>query len=436
MKRISEEELQKYLVKCCGCDKKHIQIGMIYDGKNYCQKCKNKLEVDVSTGKFFKKNEMTSFKAQGIYVKNPSTDLVHKSMISGEKIFVGEIYNTLNKPDIEKAEQHVEGKWALKKEFEANGFVLMSTNKWCEPERVFRYGDVVLFRDNFISDLKRMNKMVLSYNTKPVPIFRKTTELTHNNVGVPFLGIELEVNTTRGESAEQVLSEEVLNLMVKTDMIELLYMKRDGSIGNGVELVSHPTTLSYIKKTKLEEFLSGIKEIGFQDDDACGLHVHVSRDSLSKKGWWSLMTFMNKLSNKFLKISRRDKTRLNYCQFNNMTGSITDALINGKTIFTKDVDKNKERYSAMNFLNDKTVEFRMFRSTTDYNELIGTLQFVEALVMFCREYSFIHIQDQRSSELWNEFTSFAKKNGYSRLIKMLKSMSLYYINEKTKQLCA
>ena len=148
------------------------------------------------------------------------------------------------------------------------------------------------------------------------------------------------------------------------------------------------------------------------------------------------MSFIGKVNNKFVKLSRRDKEKMSYCSFDGMRGGVMDALLSGKEIFTHDINQNGDRRLAVNFNNKNTVEFRLFRSTVDYDTLIATMELVEALILFCREYSFMYVQDERSSELWNEFTKFASNKGYKKLINLMKSMGLVYINEKTKKVCA
>jgi len=435
MKKANLEDIQQYLVDCKGCGKKHLPIGVLFRGGSYCASCKKEMETCAISGENYMKKEMKHFKLQDIYIKSPNIDLIVKSSISKKEIYIGTVIKSKLTPDL-FAGKLANGKYALVGELVGIGYILTSANVWADGSTLFRYGTETVPRENTSDHLESAGKLVLGYSTKPEPIFRKMYENEHMGIGVPYLGLELEVNTMSRDSAEKVLSKKVIDLMVKTDLIENFYMKHDGSIGNGVEIVSHPTTLSYFKKSKLKEMIEGIKEIGFQDDDTCGLHIHVSRDSLSKKGWWTLMSFISKVNNKFVKLSRRQKDKMSYCSFDGLRGGVMDALLSGKEIFTHDITKNGERRLAVNFNNKNTVEFRLFRSTVDHDTLIATMELVEALVLFCREYSFMYVQDERSSELWNEFTKFASNKGYKKLINLMKSMGLVYINEKTKKVCA
>lgn len=429
MRKATPEEINSMLVDCCGCGKKHLQVGGLLSGKNYCKSCKDELEIDVSSGLHQKKSEMTHFTVQKIYVLKPKKHLIEKSILSGKKIYTGSLHG------IATNDQNLigitdDGSKATMHELKKNDFVQKSNGNFAKVSDVARYGTTVVSKKTAVDEIIKAGMMVFGYNTKPTPIFRKGYELEHKGIGIPYLGVELEVTSELSDSAEKELSKQIIKSMEENDLLEFFYMKHDGSIGNGVELVSHPATLSQIKKLNLSKFLDDIKEIGFKDDDRCGLHIHVSRDALTKRGWWALMTMMSKLTNKFVKISRREKNAMQYCKFEGMSGGISEALLKGSGICKDNVTESNDRHMAMNFKNKNTVEFRLFRSTTDYDTLIGTLQLVEALVMFCREYSFMHIQDQRSSELWNEFTDFCNKNNYRKLIKMLGMMSLYYINQK------
>lgn len=109
------------------------------------------------------------------------------------------------------------------------------------------------------------------YSYKPDPDFYgKREDFAH---GTPlYMGVELEVD--KGENPEK-LAEELQN------NVSEIYCKHDGSLEDGVEIVSHPCTLAYhMDELNWEWIRKKCCEYGFTSHDAgtCGLHVHVNRD--------------------------------------------------------------------------------------------------------------------------------------------------------------
>ena len=101
-----------------------------------------------------------------------------------------------------------------------------------ECGRIIRASEAVFEGDDVYCqscDEERRNEEIHPYNYKPKPVFF--------GEGSRYFGVELEVD--RGgedtESAEQLL----------TITGKRMYIKHDGSLNEGFELVTHPMTLSY-----------------------------------------------------------------------------------------------------------------------------------------------------------------------------------------------
>lgn len=85
-------------------------------------------------------------------------------------------------------------------------------------------------------------KHIHDYNYRPQPIFHRMDDRS-NRCGFCdgiHLGVELEI-ADAGESDEN--AEELL--AIANEVGEHLYIKRDGSLDDGLELVSHPAVLEY-----------------------------------------------------------------------------------------------------------------------------------------------------------------------------------------------
>lgn len=116
---------------------------------------------------------------------------------------------------------------------------------------------------------KYNEKVIHDYYYKPDPVFFGDGKL--------YMGIELEIDDA-GEDEEY--AGEIYNTANLTT--DHLYLKHDGSLYNGFELVSHPMTIEYHKnKMPWSSILSRAIHMGYRSHqtDNCGLHIHINRSA-------------------------------------------------------------------------------------------------------------------------------------------------------------
>ena len=118
---------------------------------------------------------------------------------------------------------------------------------------------------------RRRERPIHDYYFKPEPIF-------HGD-GLRYFGVELEIDGAGecNDTARQILR------VADSEDEEYLYIKHDGSLDDGMELVTHPMTLAFHKsQMPWTAVLQKANELGYVSHQAstCGLHVHVNRDSL------------------------------------------------------------------------------------------------------------------------------------------------------------
>ena len=119
---------------------------------------------------------------------------------------------------------------------------------------------------------EKVDDALHSYSYKPSPIFYGGGSL--------YLGVELEVDGA-GQSASHART--VLNVINRRK--EYAYMKTDGSLDDGLELVTHPCTLEeHRTKVPWADTVAAFREMHYNSHNAgtCGLHVHVNRDALGE----------------------------------------------------------------------------------------------------------------------------------------------------------
>ena len=256
---------------------------------------------------------------------------------------------------------------------------------------------------------KRHNS-IREYSYKPSPIFY--------GEGKRFLGVELEVDVG-GHGDEN--AEELQNIANYPN--EQIYIKSDGSIDDGFEIVTHPMTLDYhMNQFCWSEILHRAVQMGYRSHQTstCGLHVHVSRTGLGNSYEEQettisrILFFVEQHWNELLRFSRRSEYSMN--RWAARHGYEHDPK--------KLLDKAKSdynRYVAVNLLNSNTIEFRLFRGTLKLNTILATLQLVNAI---CE--TAIRLSDSGLQALsWSEFVSGIE---YPELIQYLKERRLY-VNE-------
>lgn len=196
--------------------------------------------------------------------------------------------------------------------------------------------------------------------------------VTHNKNNIkkdiPYLGIELEYTTENEKLARRYIGDVFENHA---------RMKHDGSIrGTGVEIVSRPATYE-VHLPKYKSFLDNLpKEI--KPHSSCGMHVHISRASLSTIGAGLIEEFCNREDNQSFIVKIAGRKPNNYAS-PNYSIDIKNILRYKKRLHDSYYGS---RYNYVNNNNRDTVELRMFASPANYHEFVTRLQFVKALVEY------------------------------------------------------
>lgn len=249
------------------------------------------------------------------------------------------------------------------------------------------------------------------YSYKPEPIFYGDSYL--------YFGVELEVDDGGKDGENAHTLKDIANTCNKH-----IYIKSDGSIDDGFEIVSHPMTLDYhMNKMDWESVLYEAVAMDYKSHDTstCGLHIHVNRDAFGANQAEQeeiisrILFFVEKHWNEIFRFSRRTESNMNRwsCRLG-MEKS-------GKEILDKAKDCGN-RYVAVNLRNYSTVEFRLFRGTLRYNTFIATLQLVSEICRVALTMS----EEEIDCMSWSEFVRSVR---YAELIQYLKERRLY-VNEE------
>ena len=256
------------------------------------------------------------------------------------------------------------------------------------------------------------NRSIHDYGYKPEPIFYGDSKR--------YFGVELEID---GAGKDDENAEKLLLIANSTSDSQMIYVKSDGSLDEGLEIVSMPFSLDYHKQFQWEELMKKAISLGYRSHQTstCGLHIHVNRDCFGDNRDEQdvvisrILYFVEHHWNEMLKFSRRSEYSMN------RWAARYGFEKTGREILDKAKKGGNGRYAAVNLMNYSTIEFRLFRGTLKYNTLIAALELVNAICDLA-----ISLTDEGMSKMsWSEFVDTINE---PELIQYLKERRLY-INE-------
>ena len=257
---------------------------------------------------------------------------------------------------------------------------------------------------------EKKSKPIHDYYYKPVPVFFGT--------GPRFFGVELEVD----DGGENVANARTILSAGNSDGVERIYIKRDGSLTDGLEVVSHPASLDYhLNDFPWPDILETAISLGYHShqSDSCGFHIHVSREAFGDTFLEQdsciarVLFFVEKHWEELLKFSRRTPRQLErWAARYGYRDQPKDILDHAKKGY------HGGRYTCINLENSATVEFRIFRGSLKLNTFLATLQMVNRICDLA-----ISMTDDEIKGL--SWTSFVAGCTQPDLVQYLKERRLY-----------
>lgn len=223
-----------------------------------------------------------------------------------------------------------------------------------------------------------------------------------------FFGVELEVECRYDleDGATAVL--EHFNKGIEPKDETVVYLKQDGSIDNGFEIVTQPMTFDFAMSLDWS-ILSRLKDMNYRswNGGACGLHVHVSRTAFrDRQHLWKFTQLVNINSRKCESLAGRNSERW----------SKYDKKLSSKIALGKEFP---ERYSAVNLINARTIELRIFRGSLRPERVPMAIQFAESCVEYTKDLSINQVA--KGGLDWQKYEAFVRSNAekYKELITII-----------------
>jgi hypothetical protein len=257
-----------------------------------------------------------------------------------------------------------------------------------------------------------------------------------------LLGLELEMEIASGYSLDGRAGELLENVghYRTSDNTPYTYAlcEQDGSLDNGFEMVTAYTGLD-VHKEQLQFFKQTFAGATSHKTSTCGLHIHICKADMSTLHAAKMVLFINDSDNQKLvyALARRDSS--SYSKIHDKKNDkhwLKDAMQAGKR--AEDNNKlqkryqirnlNADRYEALNFKNDRTIEFRLFKGSLKYQTIMACLEFTFATWHFCKDAG----QNQLTTSEFLKFICRAENRSDTRFLRTYLKEKGFELPEKSK----
>jgi len=223
------------------------------------------------------------------------------------------------------------------------------------------------------------SRIIHDYSYRPDPIFHSSEDEQTRL----YFGIEVETETRGGDYNDRRNAAEYA---VKLERQDLAYLKSDGSLNCGFEIVTHPLSHSYFMNdaSSLWDTIETLKNnysMMAWGTKTCGLHIHISRNGFS--GGSHQHRFLQLVyNNKDFYEVLAGRSSSHWAKFDDVLDPMT-----GKKTFAHKLNRNhrdSDRYSAVNTNNRNTLEMRIFRGSLNTRFIKSCIDLAHASVEFTR----------------------------------------------------
>lgn len=244
---------------------------------------------------------------------------------------------------------------------------------------------------------------VHSYSYKPSPDFYFTIADKKRMPSLQtFTGFELEMEATDCERYEG--SELAHNLFSSWT-----YLKNDGSLNNGFEMVSHPLGYDYAMNVFPWQKLSELSKLGMRSANTrtCGLHIHINRNIFdsSPSTMYRFMSMFYRNMEQWKRIAgRSDSTYASWSEYE----------LQNMAHYAKRYSErayNHERYVAINLQNRNTLELRFFKGTLRPETFIARIEAAHAVAHYA--FATRNKVSIKSAHDWERFREWTIQNKYT-----------------------
>jgi len=393
--------MNEELVTCCNCDCEiELEDSNTIDNECYCEDCTSELFISCEfCGEYTPNDETISYTSDRNYTEYCCSDCADRRLTKCDDC--GEYFESIHTDS---------NNTSYCDSCSENFYICSDCGEWVNSDYMCYSEETgeTYCESCYSNHNHGGSEHIHDYSFKPSPIF-------HGHSLVQY-GLELE--TDKGNNMSDY-AEELHDLSNDED---IFYLKEDGSLNEGVEIVTHPCSLDYhLNNFPWSDILQTAKNNDFQshDADTCGLHIHVSRKAFGldydeqEKNIAKLLFLVNNNWNDMVKFSRRTESQLSrWAKRYSEKNTAIELLEEGK---------QAGRYMAVNLQNSNTVEFRLFRGTLKLETLYATIELVDLLVKSSVNISINELYTSHLSTLIENSTSYTYLKDYCIIREIIES---------------
>ena len=232
------------------------------------------------------------------------------------------------------------------------------------------------------------SRTIHDYSYRPDPIFYSSEDEQTRL----YFGIEVETEARGQDYTTRRVAAEFAS---RLEHERLAYLKSDGSLECGFELVSHPMSHSYFMNdaSVLWDTINRLKtdyNMMAWGTKTCGLHIHISRTGFS--GGSHQHRFLQLVyNNKDFYEVMAGRSSSHWAKFDDDV----DPTTGNKSLKHKFDRHGSDRYSAVNTNNRNTLEMRIFRGSLNQDYLKACIDLAHASVQFTRVMSVPEVRNHK-----------------------------------------
>ena len=297
---------------------------------------------------------------------------------------------------------------------------------YCERHEEYEYDNDLCDQESYDSDDDDGEQILNEYSHKPDPIFQGV-----DKHGV-YLGWELETVPKENRSFDKMTSAKYAH----ESLAGLAYLKKDSSIREGFEIVTHPFAHNMVREfTNYWDTIETLRRDHYMrswDTENCGFHIHISRAGFN--GGSHLHRFLQLLYGNCEMMAKMGGRKSNdYADWSDVWK--TNEYGVPRRSYAKKVNGVfSSRHSAVNTSNEHTIELRFFRGTMNKSSILAHLDLAHACVEYTRDLRSRDVIDGMLK--WDMFMMWVEDNNgiYPDLyVKASKASGVNLNNHETQQ---
>lgn len=244
-------------------------------------------------------------------------------------------------------------------------------------------------------------------------VFTKQSLPEEDSVSARYFGVEVELDDETGDVDTYDVVELLENTFKDRRWFALHYPKGDGSLNNGVEIISQPMTLRFHKQHYWKEIFKLVTQNGLFGHDCrhAGLHIHINNGAFGAEvseretNQAKLILLFDVLRSDITRFSRRTLDSIDtYAAFYDVSHEFNACMR---------LKRNSCKMRCVNFIHDNTTEIRIFRGTANPETFYASLEFCDILVDIVTKTPFEEIENVTFAD----FVYLATQKGYIDFLK-------------------